>query len=281
VFQRTDVDRDRAASGVAKFGVLVGLSAIFLDATIAHGLWWENDPYWTYWVTKTFLIMTVFTAGTALIGRGIVPGLALTLVHTLILEVYYQWLSPIGLPQEPQWLAFQDLWLHGFLVHYLVILAGYLLALWIWRRGALRADGPDNAPAVAVTALVAAVLAVVVDGVITEALLVRVFPGLTFFVQHLLLAFVFLYVWLTYVGADRRAVAVGALVLGLIWTGYSMYLGPIGSPWAPPTYLGYEDLWLRSLPGSVVSAFVALLAATTVLRAFVDRVTARVAVVEP
>jgi hypothetical protein len=27
---------------------LVGLSAIFVDAAIAHGLLWENDPYWTY-----------------------------------------------------------------------------------------------------------------------------------------------------------------------------------------------------------------------------------------
>jgi hypothetical protein len=37
------------------FGIMVGLFAIFFDAAIAHGLFWENDPYWTYWVTKTFL----------------------------------------------------------------------------------------------------------------------------------------------------------------------------------------------------------------------------------
>lgn len=42
-----------------KFGVLVGFAAIFIDAAIAHGLFWENDPYWTYWITKTFLITTV------------------------------------------------------------------------------------------------------------------------------------------------------------------------------------------------------------------------------
>ena len=44
----------------AKFGILTGLAAIFIDATIAHGLFWENDPYWTYWITKSFLIATVF-----------------------------------------------------------------------------------------------------------------------------------------------------------------------------------------------------------------------------
>jgi hypothetical protein len=250
-------DRVLTASDVSKFGVLVGLCAIFMDASIAHGLWWENDPYWTYWITKTFLITTVFTAGTLLIGTGLAQGLALTLVHTVILEIYYQWLSPIGLPQEPQWLAFRDLWLHGFAVHYLVILAGYLLALWIWRRAHTMVP-PRSTVAVGLGALVAALLAVVVDGVITQALLVRVFPGLTFFVQHLLIAFVFLYAWSVYAGLDLRGIAVGALLLGLIWTAYSMYLGPIGSPWAPPTYLGYEDLWLRSLPGSAISAFIAL-----------------------
>jgi hypothetical protein len=274
-------ESEPAAGGAAKFGFLVGLCAIFLDASIAHGLWWENDPYWTYWVTKTFLITTVFTAGTTILGRGLVPGLVLTFVHTVILEVYYQWLSPIGLPQEPQWLPFRDLWLHGFLVHYLVILAGYFLALWIWRRGVARAEPADAAPfAVAATALAAALLAVVFDGVVTQALLVRVFPGLTFFVQHLLIAFVFAFAWITYVGLDRTGLLVGALLLGLIWTAYSMYLGPIGSPWAPPTYLGYEDLWLRSLPGGVISAALAFLAVTTVLRDALRTVASRLPVGE-
>jgi hypothetical protein len=261
--------RRRAAvltpSGAAKFGLLVGLAAIFMDASIAHGLWWENDPYWTYWVTKTFLITTVFTAGSIVLGIGLLQGLILTLVHTLILEIYYQFLSPIGLPQEPQWLPFKDLWLHGFVVHYLVILSGYLLALWIWRRSALRAA--DASPMVlGLTALVAAALAVVLDGLVTQALLVRVFPGLTFFVQHLLIAFVFIYAWSVYVGLDLAGILVGGFLLGLIWTAYSMYLGPIGSPWAPPQYLGYEDLWLRSLPGSALSCIAALALAGTVLR---------------
>jgi hypothetical protein len=72
---------------VVTFGAWVGLSAIFVDAAIAHGLFWENDPYWTYWITKTFLITTIFTLGTALLGIGLWQGLALTAVHTLILEV--------------------------------------------------------------------------------------------------------------------------------------------------------------------------------------------------
>src|SRR3954466_7216111 len=160
-----------SGSQVAKFSVLAALLAILADATIAHGLWWENDPYWTYWITKTFLITTVFTAGTLLIGTGLVQGLVLTLVHTLILEIYYQFLSPIGLPQEPQWLPFRDLWLHGFAVHYLVILAGYLLALWIWLRAPSTVADARAPLTLGVSALVAAVLAVVLDGVITQALL--------------------------------------------------------------------------------------------------------------
>src|SRR5512138_3440969 len=95
---------------VIKFGALVGLAAIFVDAAIAHGLFWENDPYWTYWVTKTVLITSVFTFGSAFLGIGIKQGLILTAVHTLILETYYAVFAPIGLPQEPHWLGFNDLW---------------------------------------------------------------------------------------------------------------------------------------------------------------------------
>src|SRR3954471_14812200 len=90
----------------AKFAAGVGLAAIFVDAVVAHGLFWENDPYWTYWVTKTFLITTVFTLGTALLGTGVKQGLWLTALHTAILEAYYQWFAPVGLPQEPEWLDF-------------------------------------------------------------------------------------------------------------------------------------------------------------------------------
>jgi hypothetical protein len=35
------------AKDTVKFAVLVGLCAIFIDAVIAHGLFWDNDPYWT------------------------------------------------------------------------------------------------------------------------------------------------------------------------------------------------------------------------------------------
>jgi hypothetical protein len=66
------------AKDTVKFAVLVGLAAIFFDASIAHGLFWDNDPYWTYWITKTFLITTVFLFGTTFIGIGIWQGL----VHT-------------------------------------------------------------------------------------------------------------------------------------------------------------------------------------------------------
>ena len=79
-------DGDRLSiRGTAKFGVLTALCAIFIDAVIAHGLFWENDPYWTYWITKSFLIATVFIIGTAFLGIGLVQGLLITVVHTAIL----------------------------------------------------------------------------------------------------------------------------------------------------------------------------------------------------
>jgi len=278
--------------GTAQFGLTVGVAAIFMDAAIAHGLFWENDPYWTYWVTKTFLITTVFTLGTVFLGIGIWQGLALTFVHTLVLEIYYQWFAPIGLPQEPQWLSIKDLWQVGFLAHYLVILAGYFIALWAWRRiprarPLLEAD----TRAVALVALAGALLAVVLDAILTQVILMGHFPGLTFFVQRLLIAFVFLFLWASFVGFARAGWVAAAFLLALVWTTYQMYLGPMASSsdlaWVtglPPLqgtrYMDYQDLWLRNLPGDFVAALVALFLATRVLRSPIDELAVRMPVAE-
>jgi hypothetical protein len=240
-----------------KFAVLVGLSAIFFDASIAHGLFWDNDPYWTYWITKTFLITTVFLFGTAFIGIGIWQGLVLTAVHTLILEIYYQWLAPIGLPQEPEWLDFNHLWVTGVPAHYLAILAGYLLALWLWKRNrpVEEVEWAETAN-FALYALITAVIILVLDGLITQLVLLRDFPGITFFVQHLLIAFVFVAAWTAYAGFTTSSWIVGSLMLALVWVTYNMYLGPRGLPLDPPVYSGYDDLWWRSFPGAFISALI-------------------------
>ena len=54
---------------VVKFGALVGFTAIFLAASIAHGLFWENDLYWMYWITQTFLITIISTLSMERAGR--------------------------------------------------------------------------------------------------------------------------------------------------------------------------------------------------------------------
>lgn len=250
-----------SARDTAKFAVLVGLCAIFVDAAIAHGLFWENDPYWTYWITKSFLITTVFAVGTAFLGTGIVQGLIITAVHTAILEIYYEWLSPIGLPQEPEWLDDNHLWITGVPAHYLAILAGYLMALWIWRRATAAEMAPANdrpqagAATVVVSSLITTLLVLVLSGVITHALLLGEFPGVTYFVQHLLVGFVFVLLWSTYVGMEKAGWIVGALMLGLVWTSYGLYLGPTGLP-QEVHYLGYQQLWMRAFPGDFVAALI-------------------------
>jgi hypothetical protein len=245
------------AKDTVKFAILVGISAIFIDAAIAHGLFWDNDPYWTYWITKTFLITTVFLFGTAFLGIGIVQGLILTAVHTAILEIYYQWLAPVGLPQEPEWLDFNHLWTTGVPAHFLAIFAGYLLALWLWRRNH-PAQQIDRAETwhFALYGLLTAVVIVVLDGIITQLILLRDFPGITFFVQHTLIAFVFVCVWTAYAGVGRSGWIIGSLMLALVWVSYNMYLGPRGLPLRPPIYSGYHDLWWRAFPGAFVSALV-------------------------
>jgi hypothetical protein len=261
-----------------KFGVLVGLSAIFVDAVIAHGLFWENDPYWTYWITKTFLITTVMIAGTAFLGTGIVQGLALTAVHTAILEIYYEFLAPIGLPQEPQWLDDNHLYTTGIPVHYLAILIGYFIALWIWRRSQPSVRGDDrrsatdrrvgsggaSAAALAVSSLAAILVILVISGIVTNAILLREFPGITYFVQHLLIGFVFLYLWSAYVGMGGAGWIVGALMLSLTWACYAIYLGPTGLP-EKIVYLTNHQIWSRTFPGDFVAALIGLFVAVRLL----------------
>lgn len=252
-----------AIRDTAKFGLLVGLCAIFMDAAVAHGLFWENDPYWTYWITKSFLIATVFIVGTAFLGSGIVQGLLLTVVHTAILEIYYEWLAPIGLPQQPEWLDDDHLWVTGVPVHYLAILAGYLMALWIWRRASLAAP-PRNADAgeatpgmLAVSSLVAVAVILLLSGIITHAALLGSFPGITYFVQHLLIGFIFLYVWSAYVGMGGAGWIIGALMLSLTWTAYGIYLGPTGLP-EKVVYLTHHQHWSAVFPGDFVAALLGL-----------------------
>src|SRR5215208_6685032 len=89
---------------LAKLTATIALFAILADAAVRHALAWENDPYWTYWITKTFLIATVFGFGTAWFGVGVKQGAAITVVHSVVLTLYYWSLSPIGLPAHPDWL---------------------------------------------------------------------------------------------------------------------------------------------------------------------------------
>src|ERR1051325_7371147 len=175
-----------SARSTVQFGLLVGFAAIFVDAIVAHGLYWENDPYWTYWVTKTFLITTIFTLGTALAGVGIWQGAAITLVHTLVLEVYYQWFAPVGLPQEPEWLDTNHVWISGTPAHFLAIFAGYLFALWVFRRNGDPWPA-DDARRVAWPALGTRACAVVLEGIVTWGLFMHRFPGVTYFIQYLLI----------------------------------------------------------------------------------------------
>jgi hypothetical protein len=239
---------------VAEFGVLVGLLGIFYDAALAHGLFWENDPYWTYWVTKAFLITTVFSLTTAFFGIGLVQGALATLVHTAILEVYYQFLSPVGLPREPQWLSFDHLWITGVPVHYGVIFAGYATTLWLWRRRAEVATMWQPSPRrLGAFALLATALVLALDGVIVQALILRENPGLTFFVARALIALPFFFWLASYVALDLVGVVAGSVLLALAWTTYGIYLGPTGLPWGEIKFAGYETLWLRAFPGQVVA----------------------------
>lgn len=81
------------ANDTIKFGILTGVLAMFFDAAVSHGLFWQNDPFWSYWIADGLLITTIVSAGTAIIGIGIWQGFVLMGFQTLALEIYYQFLS--------------------------------------------------------------------------------------------------------------------------------------------------------------------------------------------
>jgi hypothetical protein len=247
-------------NGAIKFGILTGILAMFVDASIGHGLFWKNDPYWTYWFTDAFLITMIISLGASIIGMGLWQGIVLIAIQALTLEIYYEFLSPVGLPQEPYWLSHYDIWTTGYLVHFLVYLAGYLLALWIWRRRELIKEMMEKIVPrrIAFFSLITAIIVLLLDGLITHAFLFGTYPGFTFFLQRLILAFVFLFLWNCYVGLDIKGLVSGALLLSLLWMTYNMYLGPLGLPRNFPIYLGYNELWFKIFPGAFVSALVGL-----------------------
>jgi hypothetical protein len=255
--------------GLAAFTALVALLAILADAAVGHALLWENDPYWTYWVTKTFLIATVFGLGTAWLGTGIGRGAVITAAHTLILTVYYWSLSPIGLPSHPEWLDLQHTWVTGVPVHFGVIYLGYLGALWLWRRRPLDTGTPG---ADAAAALAVGTGIVVVAGAL-EALALRDFPGVTWFVVRLLIAVPFTLAWWAVAGRDVAAAVGGGLTLAFVLLTYSHFLGPVGLPDTdlrllaqdpPPAtvrWLTYRDEAVVALPITAAVAVVAYLIA--------------------
>ncbi|MBT2756790.1 hypothetical protein J7E71_12575 [Mesobacillus foraminis] len=245
---------------LVKFSILVGLMALFFDAIIGHGLFWKNDPYWNYWVVDTFLAATITCIACAFLGAGIWQGIIIMGIHSLVLELYYDFLSPVGLPQEPLWLSHYDVWIVGYVTHLLVYLGGYFLSLWIWRRKNKEVEVIKNIQVQKVIVWVAllTIVILIVEGIITQGILFREFFGFTFFIQRFVLTFLFLCFWLSYIGLDVKGVVTGALFLSLTWITYNMYLGPIGLPFSFPRYLSYNELWIRMFPGGFVSILIVL-----------------------
>ncbi len=274
-FLRAEKTSCLAIRDLVKFSLLVALSAIFIDATIAHGLFWENDPYWTYWITKTFLIASVFSIGIAYLGISIGVGALLALANTLCLEIYYQWFAPIGLPQEPEWLDFNHIWITGVPTHFLAVFSGFLIALWVWRRAhqynetnirvtmskeQLSCESIHaNTLSFVMYAMIATVAAIFFDCIITQLAIRHSFPGVTYFIHLFLVGYIFILVWNVFVGLeDLRGLIIGSLMLALVWIAYDMYLGALYLPSGLPYYLKYNEIWYEAFPGAFISALIAL-----------------------
>jgi hypothetical protein len=258
---------------LVKFAAIGAVLAMLFDAVIGHALLWNNDPYWTYWVTDTFLIVTVFSVGTALLGASIARGALITVVQMLVLTTYYWSLSPIGLPSDPQWLDLEHTWLTGPPVHFGVYYLGYLAALWLWRRRANAGDAVRSDVATdAVRAVVTAGGIVALVGA-AQTVALDEFPGVTWFVMRIVILVPFTLGWWALAGRDHAASVSGGLLAAFLLAAYGHYLGPVGLPDAdlrvlaqdpPPAdvhWLSYRDEFLVMGPIILVIAFAAYLAA--------------------
>lgn len=249
---------------VASFTALAALLAIGADAAIGHAMMWGNDPFWSYWVTDTLLIVTVFALGTAWSGVGAGRGAVLTAVHITLLTGYYWSLAPIGLPGQPEWLDLQRTWVTGLPIHFAVYYLGYLVALWLWRR---REDPnlhrPSRVGRLAGAAALASIAIVVATGLL-QALLLGEFPGVTWFIMRTAVATPFTLAWWSLAGRDRAAAISGGVGLGLLLTAYTHFLAPVGLPNAsfrllaenpPPAavhWLTYRQEFLLLLPITIL-----------------------------
>ena len=262
-------------SSLVKFTALAAVLAMFGDAAIAHPIMWGNDPYWTYWITDTMLMATVFGLGTAWLGTGLLRGAIITAVHMVLLTTYYWSLSPIGLPAQPEWLDLEHTWLTGVPVHFAVYYLGYVAALWLWRKH--HAEWPQPArpaslPGEAMLALAVGGVVVIVAGLLQTVVLGE-FPGLTWFIVRIAVAAPFALAWRAIAGTDGPAAVSGGLMLGFVLTTYGHYLGPIGLPNEPlrifaenppPAavhWLSYREEFLLVLPVSLGVSVIAFLAA--------------------
>ncbi|MBX4189338.1 hypothetical protein KW785_01935 [Candidatus Parcubacteria bacterium] len=243
---------------LVKFSLLVALFAILSDAMLGHALLWENDPYWTYWITKTLLIGTVFALGTAWFGVGALRGALITLVHTIILTIYYWTFSPVGLPEEVNWLDLNHTWVTGVPIHFAVIYIGYLSALWFWNANNLPREKPTSSREVH-RVLIATIAAVVVMG-IASSLVVGEFVGVTWFVTRILVMFTTLLALTAFMPRVSRLALLGiSFIESLILTAHSHYLSPLGLPgtWrvfstltpvTVPRWLDFKELWYYQFP---------------------------------
>jgi hypothetical protein len=258
---------------LVKFAAVAAMLAMLFDAVIGHALLWDNDPYWTYWVTDTFLIATVFSVGTALLGAGVARGAVITVAQMLVLTTYYWSLSPIGLPSDPEWLDLEHTWVTGPPVHFGVYYLGYLVALWLWRRRASTRDAVRNEVATdAVRALVTAGGIVVAAGA-AQTVALDAFPGVTWFVMRIVILVPFTLGWWALAGRDRAASVAGGLLAAVLLTAYGHYLGPVGLPDAdlrvvaedlPPAdvhWLSYRDEFLVMGPIMLAIAVLAFVGA--------------------
>ena len=261
-------------SELVKFTALASLLAIFADAAIAHSILWGNDPYWSYWITDTLLMATVYGLGTAWLGIGLRQGAIITAIHITILTTYYWILSPIGLPSSPEWLDFERTWLTGLPVHFGVYFLGYCVALWLWNQRfivkATRSDEPDFLLHTAGYALATSAGVVIVAGLV-QALLIHEFPGVTWFIVRIAVAFPFTLAWWKMAGRGRNSSVWGGITLGFLLMTYSHFLGSIGLPneslrlfeGNPPSadvhWLSYRQEYFILLPITQIVAIIGFL----------------------
>lgn len=166
-----------------------------------------------------FLLLAVITGfGMILIGVGRIRGMILVALFLLYVSLFSQLFPFKYFFLHSQQVNVQMIFSTNFLLHFIAIYLGYLIAMWLWQRSSVSSSLPFIG-FVAVLAVAMAAAAWILNSLIDGHL-----PSIVLLLIYVLIATPFLILWWSLVGRDKATAIGGGVILSLLWFLYSQWV---------------------------------------------------------